>query len=1397
MSRRKQAKPRACLKLGEKEEDENGGEEICNVEDLLEPKEELLSADESADIEDDDNDDDDDNAEEKGARGEEGKDLKSRQKPNESQPKSWRTADDDDAAAAADTTTAVKEDGDEEVQHPGEEEVACTTALTAPAACVVVAASVANGHCKNSGENELALFMGEGQDDDQDDDYLTNLSDNDDEDELQSLDSFYSDMYSTHTSSSYSPSISDGTLTPNSHHHLPASAVSGLSEDLQTEHKAHADRDQKDPAQLFKPKRPSHFHHHHHHHYHHQQALKIANKLRKINKEANKMGSGSGTGATEDGATGIGGVSSDATTKFDKLTGESIKSRGDGSYQCQFCDKSFPRLGYLKHHVQSHAEHLPFKCEYCAKLFKHKRSRDRHKKLHTNERNYKCPHCEAAFSRSDHLKIHMKTHDIQKPFQCSMCNRGYNTAAALTSHMQKHKKNAAILAAGGNPNALNYSPRSTGSASVSSSNSSLHKRRYALALANNDSSSRSPSRLDYPKRSRITNTNQSTPTPLLRCSYCPKVTEFSSLEQLNAHLQSVHEHQQQQQQQQQEQQQQQTESESFELNCEYCTMKFGNIAGLFQHMRTTHLDRLSSPPSIASYYEHLNRLEMPKQMKQDLSSPQRKAEEPEELPTDLSSNKRQMEEPTQTPAAGPVPPPGVFFCNQCNAGLPDFDSFRNHLKTHIAEGMQLICPHCGLTLPEQQEYERHVVAHFLITNSEFNCSSCGKSFAKAEDLQQHLLADHVVTILKCSLCSELCENRMAMQLHLACAHSQETKLLRCSACMELFRSDSEFHVHVKTRHQLALGNQTSSGLGSVSSGVSPTNPLQCMFCRAVCSSELEMHFHLAAHARQFRCPSCPETFHVEFLLDRHMQSQHGGVKDNKEQSSPNMAMGSLYVNALLPPLAAAAAAAVTNNNNNIIDYNVAFKFKGLFGGGGGGPPTAPSKFYSPLQVDTKAQQPSPHPALMYGLSQRYLMEMYKAKSISPAPPASTEPPPGSAAAPPPATFSCGMCERQDLRSEAELHSHRKLAHNLKTGVSLRCAYCAGNFKSRAELEQHMKSCHNSTGKHKCLICDEIFPSPAILAEHKLQHSKVGQSGKCSHCSHQLEDVAAFRNHLTEHGSDGSLPLACICCRQTLHSEFELSLHAKFHTKSSAGTSRGSLQEPVCALCLEPLPPTGPPIDGHIPAKLCEKCLRKHNLNGKRNKLSESPSVNVAPATATAVAPNHSPFLENRCNLCKMILPHAQKLQEHLVEHTFAGTEQRGFNCYICSAVFTAPGGLLNHMSVEHGAHSRPYDCNLCPEKFYFRAELEHHQRGHELRPAPPSRLSLSKQEPPCTLGSPSLSPATVKLELYESETQASDVDNGEEGTTNAAQEEEEYIEVEQMPHETRSEELMERSSNSS
>ncbi|XP_077953407.1 zinc finger protein 423-like isoform X3 [Gasterosteus aculeatus] len=115
-------------------------------------------------------------------------------------------------------------------------------------------------------------------------------------------------------------------------------------------------------------------------------------------------------------------------------------------YPCQFCDKSFSRLSYLKRHEQIHSDKLPFKCTFCSRLFKHKRSRDRHVKLHTGDKKYSCQECEAAFSRSDHLKIHLKTHSSSKPFKCSVCKRGFSSTSSLQSHMQAHRKNREHLA---------------------------------------------------------------------------------------------------------------------------------------------------------------------------------------------------------------------------------------------------------------------------------------------------------------------------------------------------------------------------------------------------------------------------------------------------------------------------------------------------------------------------------------------------------------------------------------------------------------------------------------------------------------------------------------------------------------------------------------------------------------------------------------------------------------------------------------------------------------------------------------------------------------------------------------------------------------------------------------
>lgn len=145
------------------------------------------------------------------------------------------------------------------------------------------------------------------------------------------------------------------------------------------------------------------------------------------------------------------------------------------------------------------------------------------------------------------------------------------------------------------------------------------------------------------------------------------------------------------------------------------------------------------------------------------------------------------------------------------------------------------------------------------------------------------------------------------------------------------------------------------------------------------------------------------------------------------------------------------------------------------------------------------------------------------------------------------------------------------------------------------------------------------------------------------------------------------------------------------------------EERNCALCLVALPPK-------YESKVCKKCYEKHNNHSKHSTYSKEADMSVNKTTSKL---NLESLPEHHCNLCKKPFSTAIELEEHLIEHSFRGCEERGYNCYICSAIFTLPCGLHQHMIDEHGPSYRPYDCNLCAKKFFFRAELENHLIDHE------------------------------------------------------------------------------------
>lgn len=336
------------------------------------------------------------------------------------------------------------------------------------------------------------------------------------------------------------------------------------------------------------------------------------------------------------------------------------------------------------------------------------------------------------------------------------------------------------------------------------------------------------------------------------------------------------------------QQEQQAFYENLQISCEFCTMKFETIKKMFHHIKHSHVDRLRKPTKDQIDSSLCDRSKSQRYEIELMDSNWRNDQTPKdcdkneikielddydddddesmalenEKPTDLSQPKaRSMKDEkmrprsnhmTTTDMKSPSATPSAFMCNQCEASLPDFESFRLHLRSHLdqynnnnnkskghdpmnvsfpAAVSNLICLQCGVTLDNQTDFEYHTEQHFIITNAEYPCETCNKFFPKLEDLQKHLNDIHIQ--YKCSICQESFDTKIAINLHFSLKHTHEIKIYRCSVCLDVFQLEKEFKHHIRTRHLTH-------------------NTIQCVFCRVVCSSEIEMHFHLATHVKQFR-----------------------------------------------------------------------------------------------------------------------------------------------------------------------------------------------------------------------------------------------------------------------------------------------------------------------------------------------------------------------------------------------------------------------------------------------------------------------------------------------------------------------------------------------------------------
>ncbi|XP_013864401.1 zinc finger protein 135 isoform X2 [Austrofundulus limnaeus] len=116
---------------------------------------------------------------------------------------------------------------------------------------------------------------------------------------------------------------------------------------------------------------------------------------------------------------------------------QKIVTHSRDGYVCNLCEKVFKRRKILRRHERFHTGERPYPCSTCSKTFALRKSLRRHLRFHTGERPHTCSHCSKSFRLRDNLKAHLRFHSGEKPFSCLSCGKMFR----IMRNLEKHKLN--------------------------------------------------------------------------------------------------------------------------------------------------------------------------------------------------------------------------------------------------------------------------------------------------------------------------------------------------------------------------------------------------------------------------------------------------------------------------------------------------------------------------------------------------------------------------------------------------------------------------------------------------------------------------------------------------------------------------------------------------------------------------------------------------------------------------------------------------------------------------------------------------------------------------------------------------------------------------------------------
>ncbi|XP_060892913.1 zinc finger protein 423 isoform X1 [Labrus mixtus] len=968
-------------------------------------------------------------------------------------------------------------------------------------------------------------------------------------------------------------------------------------------------------------------------------------------------------------------------------------------YPCQFCDKSFSRLSYLKRHEQIHSDKLPFKCTFCSRLFKHKRSRDRHVKLHTDsgDKKYSCQECEAAFSRSDHLKIHLKTHSSSKPFKCSVCKRGFSSTSSLQSHMQAHRKNREHLAL--------RSERDGGKKGAGGDGDLEHD------LYMCDYCEETFSLTDELEKHVLTRHPQLSDRADLQCIHCPEI--FLDEPSLLTHIETQHANR--------------------KHKCPVCSEQFPSVEDVYCHL-DSHRQPDSSIHSAASPDPALGSVASMSSATPDSSASLERGSTPDSTLKPGHGSERGRRRGTES-----VDDIGISLVHQGGVGggnwgkvtyscpycsKRDFHSLavlEIHLKTIHADKPQQshTCHLCLETLPTLYNLNEHVrKAHrgsggsvgtaaatfplLQFTNvTAFHCNYCPDMFGDINSLQEHIRVSHCLP-----------GGIVAGSTTLEGNHA-----FFCNQCSMGFLTETSLTEHIQQTHcNSATGGGASSG-GAVAKLESPV-------LQSASQSFMEV----------YSCPYCTNSpiFGSLLKLTKHIKENHKNIPlaNNKRQAKvADLSPASSDVEISSPKrhrLGGDSTPSMGSNGDypcNQCDLRFA-SFEGF-----------QAHLKSHLEMLLRRQS-CPQCNKEDFESQEALLQHLTVHYTT----TSTQ-------------YVCESCDKQ-FSSVDDLQKHLLDMH---TFVLYHCTLCQEVFDSKVSIQVHLAVKHSNEKKlFRCTACAWDFRKEADLQLH-VKHNHLGQrSGlpgglgtglkprKCIFCGETFGTEVELQCHITTH----SKKFTCRFCGKAFHALSLLERHLREKhcifeggniTGNGGGTGSSGSQNgtPNGLATSSKRGGGGGGSGGNGGAGGIERAtVAAAEQADLQNMLLKSGGVGGGGAgqggdtVNSHEASGGEEELDNSepmyaCDICGAAYTMESLLQNHrLRDHNIrpgdddacsrkkkADFIKGNHKCNVCSRTFFSESGLREHAQTHRGP-AKHYMCPICGERFPSLLTLTEHKVTH-------------------------------------------------------------------------------------